>query len=53
MTLRRRCEETISTNWTGAADDCDDNIIGYVTEMEGNVSKFDATAFDDEINVYS
>ena len=44
MALRRRCEETISTNWTQASSDCAD-AIGYVYEISGEVYNYDATIF--------
>ena len=53
MTLRKRCEETVSKNWTGGFEDCDDNIIGYLTDLAGNSSKFDATLFDSDIDPLS
>jgi hypothetical protein len=43
--LRRRCEETTSTNYHIAAETCE-NTMDYVDEVGGGVFTYDARIFD-------
>lgn len=42
--MERRCENTISTQWSNADNVCND-ILSYMSAMTGGVNNYDASIF--------
>lgn len=47
--LNKRCEVSVSRNWTKGLEVCEDTT-GYIDEIAGGMFGFDATIFDYDWN---